>query len=48
MSSVIRRRAGDKLLIAASHDELPPADWFVGKRPMDVERYRRNSAGPEP
>ncbi len=40
--------ADDKLLIAASHDELPSADWFVGKRPMDVQRYRRNSSGPEP
>ena len=39
--------ADDKLLVAASHDEPPPEGWFVGKRPMDVERYERNPTGPK-
>lgn len=32
---------GDKetLLTAVEGSELPPAEWFVGKRPMDVQRY---------
>ena len=33
--------AADKLLVVASHDAPPPESWFVGRRPMDVERYRR-------
>jgi hypothetical protein len=37
-----------KLLIATPDGEMPPEAWFVGKRPMDVERYRRGLAGPEP
>jgi hypothetical protein len=40
--------AENKLLVAVSDGQLPPKTWFVGKRPMDVERYRRNPAGPEP
>ena len=27
--------------------ELPPAEWFVGKRPMDVERYKIGPYGPK-
>lgn len=27
---------------------LPPAEWFVGKRPMDVKRYPRPPATPAP
>ncbi len=40
--------AGNKLLIATADDQLPPENWFVGKRPMDVERYQRNPTGPKP
>lgn len=40
--------AGDKLLVVAAHDAPPPEQWFVGKRPMDVERYRQGKAGPKP
>ncbi len=40
--------AGDKLLVVIPDGQLPPEAWFVGKRPMDVQRYRQNSAGPEP
>lgn len=29
----------DKLLTATAENRLPPAAWFVGKRPMDVRRY---------
>lgn len=35
----------DKLLTATAESQLPPATWFVGKRPMDVRRY---SAGLKP
>ena len=40
--------AGDKLLIVTPDDQLPPESWFVGKRPMDVRRYQRDSGGPTP
>lgn len=40
--------AASKLLIVTSDGEIPPETWFVGKRPMDVGRYRRNFAGPKP
>ena len=40
--------AGDKLLIVTPDDQLPPESWFVGKRPMDVRRYQRDSAAPKP
>lgn len=39
---------GDKLLIVTPDGQLPPETWFVGKRPMDVERYQRDPAGPRP
>ncbi len=39
---------GAKLLVATSHDAPPPEQWFVGKRPMDVERYRQDGAKPKP
>lgn len=39
--------AADKLLIATADGEVPPETWFVGKRPMDVERYRRKLGMPE-
>jgi hypothetical protein len=38
----------NKLLIATPDGEIPPETWFIGKRPMDVERYRRNVAKPVP
>jgi len=31
--------ATQKLLTVTDRDELPPVDWFVGKRPMDVQTY---------
>ena len=37
----------DRLLVATSDTELPKEAWFVGKRPMDVQRYQRNMAGPK-
>ncbi len=40
--------AGDKLLVVTPDDQLPPEAWFIGKRPMDVRRYHRASAGPKP
>ena len=40
--------AENKLLIGVPDGQLPPETWFVGKRPMDVERYQRKPAGPEP
>ncbi len=42
---------GEKLLIGISGGELPDPSWFVGKRPMDVERYapaRPGDAPPDP
>lgn len=39
---------GDKLLIVTLDNQLPPEDWFIGKRPLDVRCYQPNSAGPEP
>jgi hypothetical protein len=33
--------ADDKLLTETELGELPPLEWFVGKRPMDVRRYLR-------
>ncbi|MGE4048148.1 MAG: hypothetical protein AB7F35_25045 [Acetobacteraceae bacterium] len=38
----------NKLLIATPDGEIPPEAWVVGKRPMDVERYRPNLTGPHP
>jgi hypothetical protein len=40
--------AGDKLLVVTPDNQLPPESWFVGKRPMDVGRYQRDSTGPKP
>jgi hypothetical protein len=40
--------AVEKLLIVTPDNQLPPEEWFVGKRPMDVGRYQQNLAGPEP
>lgn len=34
--------AADKLLTETEPGELPPLEWFVGKRPMDVRRYKKN------
>jgi hypothetical protein len=31
--------AVEKLLTVTAGDGLPPKSWFVGKRPMDVQRY---------
>jgi hypothetical protein len=38
---------GDKLLIVTPDNRLPPEDWLIGKRPLDVRCYQPNSAGPE-
>ncbi len=35
-----------KLLVATSHVRSPSEDWFIGKRPMDVERYREKLDNP--
>ena len=35
--------ADDRLLIGTPDGGLPPNDWFVGKRPMDVQRYSRSN-----
>jgi hypothetical protein len=40
--------AEEKLLIVTPDSELPPEEWFVGKRPMDVGRYQRDPTGPKP
>jgi hypothetical protein len=39
---------GDKLLIVTPDNQLPPEDWFIGKRPLDVRCYQPNSARLEP
>jgi hypothetical protein len=38
----------ETLMTTIEGGELPPAEWFVGKRPMDVERYPRTPPGPTP
>jgi hypothetical protein len=40
--------ATETLMTIIEGGSLPPAEWFIGKRPMDVQRYRRNPAGPKP
>jgi hypothetical protein len=40
--------ATETLMTAIEGGTLPPAEWFLGKRPMDVKRYRRPPAGPAP
>lgn len=32
-----------KLLFATPSNTLPPNDWFIGKRPMDIERFEDTS-----
>jgi hypothetical protein len=31
--------AKETLMTTIEGSELPPAEWFLGKRPMDVRRY---------
>ena len=38
--------AGDRLLVAASHDAPPPETWFIGKTPREVASYPAKSQGP--
>jgi hypothetical protein len=40
--------ATETLMTAIEGGTLPPTEWFVGKRPMDVERYQRPPCGPAP
>ena len=38
--------AGDRLLVAASHDAPPPETWFIGKTPREVASYPAKNQGP--
>jgi len=40
--------AGDRLLVVTAEGQLPPEAWFIGKRPMDVQRYHWNPADLSP
>lgn len=37
---------GDMVLTLSPDGKLPPEEWFIGKRPMDVERYPAGPPGP--
>lgn len=36
----------EKLMTRIEGGQLPPADWFVGKTPMQIEQYRPEQLGP--
>ena len=38
----------DKLLVVTPEGQIPPEAWFVGKRPLDVQRYQLDSTAPKP
>lgn len=40
--------ATETLMTMIEGGTLPPAEWFVGKRPMDVKRYSRPPTTPAP
>jgi len=37
---------GDTILTLTPEGQIPPEEWFIGKRPMDVQRYPGGPTGP--
>ena len=44
---VMSNGATETMMTIIEDGQLPPADWFVGKRPMDVKKFAA-ARGPEP